>query len=200
MGDDDPRQVDDRQAVDPPRRQEAAPAGAASERDAAAARLGELLDTTVGRLRTIFARYGIAAADAEDILQDSLLSVYQHWQAIRDAEHYFFATVRRRIGILRRQRGAAVMLSLDDEEVERLAPVAAAQEESHRQQDARSLLARLNLRSRQVLHLRYSEQLSMREIAAALATSEAGVRKTASRAVQRLRQYAKALHLGDGAD
>jgi RNA polymerase sigma factor (sigma-70 family) len=175
------------------------PAAPATD-DQVAAALGELVENARTRLRSMFVKHDVSTADAEDILQDSLLIMYRKWPSIRDPESYFFGTVRRRIGHLYRRRRAAATLSLDEEQVAKLAPVASPQESSDRRQDARSLLARLNGRARRILQMRYVEQLSMREIAAALDESESGVRKTASRAVQRLRRYARALKLTDGED
>jgi RNA polymerase sigma factor (sigma-70 family) len=170
---------------------------AASDAEAAGAEaaLGELVAAMRPRLRALFRHAGVGLADAEDILQDSLLIVMGHWREIRDPEGYLWGTVRRRIQQLRRRHALVVLLSLDEESLARLAPVGSSHAASALRLDLETLLGRLSARSRQVVAMRYGEQLSAREIAALLGGSEAGIRKTASRAIARLRRYARALRL-----
>jgi RNA polymerase sigma factor (sigma-70 family) len=170
-------------------------AAAGGEGAGAEAALGEVVAAMRGRLRALFRHAGVGLADAEDILQDSLLIVLGHWREIRDPERYLWGTVRQQIQQLRRRHALFVLLSLDEEAIARLAPVDSPHEASDLRLDVETLLGRLTARSRQVVELRYGEQLSAREVAALLGGSEAGIRQTASRAIARLRRYARALRL-----
>ncbi len=99
----------------------------------------------------------------------------------------------RRRSVLREQ---AEPLALPDASAEQLAdqllgrgesPSAAPQRDEERQQ-VRQALAALEEPDREVLVLRYLEQLSAREVGAVLGVGEETAKKRALRALQRLRQ------------
>jgi RNA polymerase sigma factor (sigma-70 family) len=175
----------------------ALPAAHAGWARAADIPLAELVAATRVKIRTLFRLAGVSHADAEDIFQESLLSVYTHWHEIRNPEAYLRRTVRMQVRLLRRRRERAAELSLDTASaVAGLPAVPAVQEASDRRCDLETLLERLPERARQVLALQYAEQLTAREIAILLGCAAPAVRKTASRAMERLRRDARVLKLG----
>jgi RNA polymerase sigma factor (sigma-70 family) len=158
--------------------------------------LAELVAATRVRIRTIFRLSGVSDADAEDLMQVSLLSVYQRWHEIRSPEAYLCRTVRRQIQLLWRRRRQAAELSLDQVAAEAGLPaVPPFQEASDRRCDLQRLLDRLPERARQVVALQYGEQLTAPEIAMVLECAAPAVRKTSSRAMERLRRDARVFKL-----
>ena len=125
-------------------------------------------------------------ADAEDVVMDSYVGLYRRWRSVRrtdDAYFYLRASVvngsRTR---LRRLRLAAARLFTQFE------PPAAAADQTvmlHLERDAVSqVLSGLAGRQRQVLVLRYYDQLSEAEIAATLGCTVGSVKTHASRGLQ----------------
>jgi RNA polymerase sigma factor (sigma-70 family) len=152
-----------------------------------------LLAQTRVPLRALFGRSRVQPAVAEDIMQGALFTTVQHWADLRDPAAYFFVTVRRGIqghfAKLRRERSALAKLAL-------LSPQGAADDPQIHgvecREDARSLLAALPRPAARILEMRYSEELSSRDVAIALGRSDAAVRQAVSRALRELRRQAQA--------
>lgn len=124
---------------------------------------------------------------AEDVVQDAFTSLYRRWPWLRDrnsALAYLQASVANGARSNLRRRRTARSVQLDQPDLMPSAEATVVQGE-----DRRSLiagLARLPLRQRQVLVLRYYLDQSEAEIAETLSISRGSVKKHASRALEAL--------------
>ena len=158
--------------------------------------LAELVAATRARIQMHLRLAGVSDADAEDLIQESLLSVCLHWHEIKSPEAYLYSTVRRQVRLLRRRRERAAEMSLDQVAAAAGLPaVPAIQEASDRRRDLERLLDGLPARARQVLTMQYGEQLTAQEIGVVMGCAAPAIRQTASRAMDRLRRRARALKL-----
>ncbi len=133
-------------------------------------------------------------AEAEDLVQETLLRVAQRWSRVRSMDHP--AAYARRVLVNlaidsadRRARGKG---ELDQADVPRLAGQADDRaEQAIRAVDAQAellaALASLPVRQRAVIVLRYWEDLPEATVAAILGCSPGTVKSTASRGLARLR-------------
>jgi RNA polymerase sigma-70 factor (sigma-E family) len=149
-------------------------------------------DSTDALLRTAYL-ISWDPAEAEDLVQECLLAVARRWPRVRRMEHPH-AYARRVLinlaldGADRRSRRRHELGADDPGAVDQVADAGSARE--LQSVDARSellqALGTLAPRQRAVLVLRYFEDLSEAQVAAALGCSVGTVKSTASRALARL--------------
>jgi RNA polymerase sigma-70 factor (sigma-E family) len=126
-------------------------------------------------------------ATAEDVVQDAFASLYRRWPWLRDkaaALYYLHASVANGSRSSLRRRRVARSVTLEP-----AGTVPSAEASMVAAEDGRALrtaLARLPLRQRQVIVLRYYLDWSEKEIADALAISRGSVKKHTSRAMTAL--------------
>lgn len=127
-------------------------------------------------------------ASAEDVVQEVLIRVHQHWEAISrldQPEAYIRKMIVNEFVSSRRRLWRLVPSGRGSEVDDRVAPDHAA---SHAERDALlSELAKLPRQQRAVLVLRYYEQLPDSAIAEILGCATGTVRSRASRALAALR-------------
>jgi RNA polymerase sigma factor (sigma-70 family) len=148
--------------------------------------IGALLPSVRRPLSKIFHHYRIAPADAEDLIQDSLLILLNQWDKVKHPTRYLFGTVRLRIfNYLRRRALEQAKMVCGD-----LDEVAADEVLSFLELrwDTRRLLARLSPVAQRVIALRFVGNLRHRDIAIRLGQSEASVRQILCRSLQRLKR------------
>jgi RNA polymerase sigma-70 factor (sigma-E family) len=135
---------------------------------------------------------------AEDLLQDVLLKVYQHWDRCAQADQPD-AYIRRILvnEYLSWRRKWARLIPTARVDSEAATPDHADQYESRDQ--LTSLLRRLPRRQQVVLALRYLDGLTDNEIAEAIGCAPGTVRGYAARALASLRQAIASEHPTDGA-
>lgn len=124
-------------------------------------------------------------ADAEDAVQDAVISVARNWRAMSKqspAGYLRTAVTRRAIDIVRKRRH----LPLD--ELLELGRADAGYLRLEDDLEFARLLQELPERQRAVLVLRYHQQLDDREIARVLGCTQATVRSQASRGLAKLRE------------
>jgi RNA polymerase sigma factor (sigma-70 family) len=165
------------QVLDPPRR-----TSPTSSVDGIAALLREVRRP----LGKIFHHHRIAPADAEDLMQDSVLILFNQWDRVKHPTRYLFGTVRLRIFNFLRRRALeqGTMAAGDPDEI-------AAHEVLgllELRWDAQRLLGRLSPVAQRVIALRFGADLRHREIAALVGQSEASVRQILCRSLQRLKR------------
>jgi RNA polymerase sigma-70 factor (sigma-E family) len=161
------------------------------DRDAA---VTALFAAHYGHLLAIARRLLDDPADAEDVVMDSFVGLYRRWRSVRRTDDAFFylraSVVNGSSNRLRRLRLAAARLFTQFE------PPAAAADQTvmlHLERDAVSqVLSGLAARQRQVLVLRYYDQLSEAEIAATLGCSVGSVKTHASRGLQAVAKQLRA--------
>jgi RNA polymerase sigma-70 factor (ECF subfamily) len=174
-----------------------------------------LLDRYRGRLRSLMAlrmdRRLAARLDPSDVVQESLaVADARLADYLRDRPLPFYVWLRQlaleRLVDLQRlhvrsqkrsvRREEGPLAALPEESLAELAErltsressPSAALQRAERREKLRAALARLPERDREVLVLRHLEQLTTREIAAALGLSEGAVKLRHVRALQRLRE------------
>lgn len=131
-------------------------------------------------MRTAYAMLGDRMA-AEDAVQSTFTSLYTHWPRIRTGNVDAYgrrAVVNTCIAMSRKRRREVVTDRVPDR------PVA----DRHASVELMDALSRLSVRDRAVLALRYLEDLSVREVAAALDLPEGTVKSQSSRALARLEE------------
>jgi RNA polymerase sigma-70 factor (sigma-E family) len=132
---------------------------------------------------------------AEDVVQDAFLGLYQGWHRVRDPSRvlgYLRTAVLNGCRSVQRSRRRARLLRVVHEP-----PVWSAEAAAIDGEDRRAVLAavaRLSLRQREVLALKYYLDLGEQEIARMLGVSRGTVSATGSRALAAL---ARELQAGD---
>jgi RNA polymerase sigma factor (sigma-70 family) len=150
----------------------------------------DLLAATRAPLAALFQHHQIPPADAQDLLQESLLVLVERWHTVAHPPAFLYGIVHNRIRRhLDRQRTERALFTPLDH-LEATATAADFVRHLESRAEARHLLARLPGPAAHVLTLRYAHGLSTRDTAAALHRSETAVRQTASRGLRHLRAHA----------
>jgi RNA polymerase sigma-70 factor (ECF subfamily) len=128
--------------------------------------------------------------EADDAVQETLLAAHAAFDGYRNEgslRAWLFGIARRRCARAKDQRGSVHASSDPTEErtAEELLEV------RRRADTARALLERVRPTEREALLLRYTAELSFREVGEAAGIDEATARKRVSRALARLRELAK---------
>ncbi len=132
---------------------------------------------------------------AEDVVQEAFLGLYRGWHRVRDPGNvlgYLRTSVLNGCRTVQRSRGRARLLRIPHQP-----PVWSAEAAAIDGEDRRTVLAavaRLSLRQREVLALKYYMDLGEQEIATLLGVSRGTVSSTGSRALAALARELK----GDG--
>jgi RNA polymerase sigma factor (sigma-70 family) len=148
--------------------------------------IADLLPSVRRPLSKIFHHYRIPPADAEDLIQDSLMILLNQWDGVKHPTRYLFGTVRLRIfnHLRRRALEQGIMATGDIDEI----PAHEVLSLLELRWDAQRLLCRLPPVAQRVIALRFFSDLKHREIAAVVGRSEACVRQILSRSLQRLKR------------
>jgi RNA polymerase sigma factor (sigma-70 family) len=132
-------------------------------------------------------QFGIAAADAEDLLQDTALELLRQRGHVRNADGFVFAVFRRRCGyFVEARRRRRELLS---EKPDRLETVAhpAEPEKLDRQVAVREALCGISSSCRRLLSAYYIEGQSLREAAGMRSVTHSVLSRRISRCLERLR-------------
>jgi RNA polymerase sigma-70 factor (ECF subfamily) len=149
--------------------------------------LDELLRRLRPRLKQVLGRYRIPVHDAEDLVQEALISTIQKWDVIQDPEAWLLVTLRNRCVVYWRKRRNNLYNSVDTAILELLSePVAAPQERSELLWDLNNLLEELPPRCRKLLRLRYGLGFDSTEVAERMGYHPSSVRKVARRCMAAL--------------
>lgn len=122
---------------------------------------------------------------AEDCVQETLLAALGSYDEVRDAgavRGWLFAIAARKVVDSHRARARA------PQPVEDIAAIAVAAEPSPRNRTLWIRVTRLPEKQRQAVTLRYAADLSHREIAAVMQTTEAAARRNVFEGLNRLRK------------
>jgi len=149
--------------------------------------LDQLLRRLRPRLKQVLGRYRVPAHDAEDLVQEALISTIQKWDVIQDPEAWLLVTLRNRCVVYWRKRRNSLYNSVDSAILELLSePVAAPQERSELLWDLNNLLEELPPRCRKLLRLRYGLGYDSGEVAERMGYHPSSVRKVARRCMAAL--------------
>jgi RNA polymerase sigma-70 factor (ECF subfamily) len=138
-------------------------------------------------LKQILGRYRIPAHDAEDLVQEALVSTIQKWELIEDPEAWLLVTLRNRCVVYWRKRRTSLYNAVDTAILELVSePVAAPQERAELLWDLNNLLEDLPERCRKLLRLRYGLGFDASEVAELMGYHPSSVRKVARRCMAAL--------------
>ncbi|HXU45805.1 MAG TPA: sigma-70 family RNA polymerase sigma factor [Thermoanaerobaculia bacterium] len=160
---------------------------AVSDRPVGKESIEDLLERLRPRLKQILARYRVPAHDAEDLVQEALLSTLQKWGEIQDPEAWLLVTLRNRCVVYWRKRHTSLYNAVDAAILELLSePEAAPQEKAEVRWDLDNLIEELPPRCRKLLRLRYGLGFDSGEVAAQMGYHPSSVRKVARRCMASL--------------
>jgi RNA polymerase sigma factor (sigma-70 family) len=150
--------------------------------------LASLVEGLRPRLKRILGSYRIPPHDADDVLQETFLALFNRWESIENKEAWLVATLRHRCARYWRDQRASVLEPVDSGVLELLsAPQPAPQERAALVWDLESVIGTLPSRHQAVLWLRFGLGLSTEEVADRLGYCAASIRKLTLRSLARLR-------------
>ncbi|NGM82580.1 RNA polymerase sigma factor [Paenibacillus sp. 7124] len=154
--------------------------------------LEQLLQPKMAEIRRYLIRLGAGAADAEDIVQDTVYKALLYLEAIDERKFsawLYKVAINRYYDLCRRQR----RFHYDEEPGDYEASEVELPEESllrrEQQEQIERVLGMLNPLHRQLILMKYEMELSYREIASLLGISEGKVKASLYRARQQFQHY-----------
>ena len=149
--------------------------------------LEDILRRIEPRLRSVLTSYRIPLADAEDLLQQTLLVFVYRWETVRDPECWLVGTLKRHCLMYWRGHRRRLYRAVDAAILEWLSePVAAPQERGDLLTDLESLIDRLPERCRSLIRLRFRLGYEPPEIAARLGYQVSSIGKITTRCLAAL--------------
>jgi len=138
-------------------------------------------------LKRLMASYRIPSEDAEDVLQQALLTLLYQWERVRDPESWLLGTLKRHCLMYWRMRRRRIYSAVDTALLEWLSvPVAASQERSDLLSELDSLIERLPSRCRSLLRLQFRLGIEPPEVASRLGYRPSSIGKITSRCLAAL--------------
>jgi RNA polymerase sigma factor (sigma-70 family) len=139
------------------------------------------------RLKRVLAAYRIPAEDAEDVLQQALLTLLYQWERVREPECWLLGTLKRHCLMYWRTHRRRIYSAVDSTILEWLSePVAPSQERTDLICDLENLIDRLPLRCRTVLQLRFGLGYEPMEVAERLGYRASSIGKITTRCLAAL--------------
>ena len=139
------------------------------------------------KLKRVLILYRIPGEDAEDVLQQALLTLLYQWERIRDPEVWLLGTLRRHCLMYWRTRRRSFCSSVDSTLLEWLSePLAPPQERADLLSDLENLIGRLPTRCRSLLQLRFHLGYEPKEAAARLGYQPSSIGKVTNRCIEAL--------------
>jgi RNA polymerase sigma factor (sigma-70 family) len=139
------------------------------------------------RLKRVLAAYHIPAEDAEDVLQQALLTLLYQWERVRDPECWLLGTLKRHCLMYWRTHRRRIYSAVDSTILEWLSePVAPSQEHVDLICDLENLIGRLPVRCRSVLQLRFRLGYEATEVAERLGYRLSSIGKITTRCLAAL--------------
>lgn len=149
--------------------------------------LEEILEDIQPRLRGVLATFRIPFEDAEDLLQQSILTLLMKRESINDPGHWLLGTLRNRCRMYWRSHRKRLYESVDAAILESVAkPEAPAQERIELARDLHGVLRTLTPRCREVLQLRYGLGCNPQETAQRMGYRKSGIYKIVERCLASL--------------
>jgi RNA polymerase sigma factor (sigma-70 family) len=149
--------------------------------------LNKLLPKVQSRLERILCYYQIPPQDAEDLIQDSVVTLLYKWEKIHSAEAWLLATLKRRCLMYWRSRRSRLTDAVDTAILELLAqPASPSQEKAELSHDLVRALECLPVRCQNLLRLRYGFGYKPAEVADRMGYRTSSIRKVASRCLAAL--------------
>ncbi len=142
----------------------------------------EILREVQPKLTQILGRYRIPAQDADDVLQETFLTLIHKQEEVRNPEAWLVVTLRNRCLIYWRRKRRHLFQAVDAAILELLSePEAPLQTKADLRYDLDRLVARLPNRCRSLFRLRYGLGCSSSEVAERMGYRQSSIRKVTSR-------------------
>jgi RNA polymerase sigma factor (sigma-70 family) len=149
--------------------------------------LEDLLRDIQPKLTQILGRYRIPAQDADDVLQETFLTLIHKREIVRNPEAWLVVTLRNRCLIYWRKKRKHLYQAVDTAILELLSePEAPGQTKSELRCDLDRLIGRLPPRCQSLLRLRYGLGCSSAEVAERMGYRQSSIRKVTSRCLAAL--------------
>lgn len=149
--------------------------------------LEELLPKIEPRMKQILYRYRIPQQDADDLLQQTLLTLVYKRKTVQKPEPWILATLRNRCIMYWRSRRSQLYDTVDSTILELIAePERPAQERRALSHDLERVITRLPQRCRDILRLRYGLGYKPAEVAEELGYKSSSIRKVTNRCLAAL--------------
>jgi RNA polymerase sigma factor (sigma-70 family) len=158
----------------------------------------EDLELLYPRLRSVLMKYRIPSADADDILQDAVLSLVEHKDRIENAQAWLLTVVRFRCSIFHRRqvRWNRLILPMDPADLQALAkPLSPPQEHRDICCDINRLVRKLKADELRMLRQYFFQELGRKQLAIQFGCHPANVPKVMRRILARLKTAAQATTL-----
>jgi RNA polymerase sigma-70 factor (ECF subfamily) len=151
----------------------------------------ETISQVLGRVRPALERvlgsYDIPPEDAEDVLQDTYLTLLYKWEKVQCPEAWLVGTLRKKCIMYWRKRRKRIVDAMDAAILELLSePERPSQERQDLSRDFDRVLGRLPERCQRLLRLRYGLGLGPSEVAARMGYQPSSIRKITSRCLTTL--------------
>jgi len=151
------------------------------------------------RIRATFARFRVPEQDAEDLLQQSLLTYLHKEQSINDPELWLLGTLRYSCLVYWRTKRRSVYQAVDRALLEGLAqPQAPRQDNDDLKRDLDCALSALPSRCRSVLEQRYTYGCEPAETAKQLGYKSSSIYKVIERCLAALSRQIRSHETGKG--
>jgi len=149
--------------------------------------LDEILRRIDSQMKFVLYRYRIPEQDAEDLLQQTMLTLVFKRAQIEKPEPWILATLRNRCIMYWRRRRGEVHDAMDSAILELFAdPGRPLQESRELRHDLEKALARLPERCQKILRLRYGLDYRPSEVAEELGYKSSSIRKVTNRCLAAL--------------
>ena len=159
----------------------------------------EILEDLQPRIRYVFSRFHIPPQDAEDVLQQTLLTYLHKRDNILDAERWLMGTLRNRCLLYWRDRRRRLYTAVDKALLESVAQTEESpQERGDLLRDINTALAKIPTRCRSLLWLRYRQGYEPPEAAEQLGYKASGIYKVTERCMAALTRSMVACGLAKG--
>lgn len=153
----------------------------------ASSSLEELLPRLEPRMKQILYRYRIPEQDADDLLQQTLLTLVYKRSTVQKPEPWILATLRNRCIMYWRSRRSQLYDAVDSTILELVAEAEVPmQERQTLNHDLEKVVGRLPTRCRDILRLRYGLGYKPSEVADQLGYKSSSIRKVTNRCLAAL--------------
>lgn len=157
------------------------------DRTSAAENISQVLGRVRPALERVLSSYDIPLEDAEDVLQDTYLTLLYKWEKVQCPEAWLVGTLRKKCIMYWRKRRKRIIDGMDAAILELLSePERPSQERQDLSRDFDRVLGRLPDRCQRLLRLRYGLGLGPSEVAERMGYQPSSIRKITSRCLTSL--------------
>ena len=144
--------------------------------------ISEVLKRVRPALERVLGSYDVPPEDAEDVLQDTYLTLLYKWEKVQCPEAWLVGTLRKKCIMYWRKRRKRIVDAMDAAILELLSePERPTQERQDLSRDFDRVLGRLPDRCQRLLRLRYGLGLGPSEVAERMGYQSSSIRKITSR-------------------